>query len=242
MRVLNLGCGTKVSDSDDVINIDWSMYLRLKSNPLARPVAPVFLAGERKERFRALPGNVMVHDLSKGLPFDSDSVDAVYHSHLLEHLDRDVVGRFLAEVGRVLKEGGVQRIVVPDLEVLCRDYLSSLESSTKDPQSARDHDEYVARILEQSVRREASGTSQQRPLRRRVENTLLGDARRRGETHQWMYDRVNLGALLEEAGWRDVTVQAFNTSRIPNWSEYGLDQDERGHEYKPGSLYLEAAK
>lgn len=242
MLVLNLGCGTKVSSSSDVINVDWSVYLRLRKNPVLKPLVPFVLSSERRSRFNSLPSNIMVHDLSKGLPFEEGSVDAVYHSHLLEHLDRGTAREFLSEVRRVLVTGGVQRIVVPDLEHLCREYVSHLAECEQVPRNAGAHDDYVAALIEQSVRREAAGTSQQAPTRRAVENALLGDARRRGETHQWMYDRVNLAYMLEDLGYRNVTVQAFDSSRIPGWDGYGLDRDDAGGEYKPGSLYLEAEK
>ncbi|MEO1054473.1 MAG: methyltransferase domain-containing protein, partial [Bacteroidota bacterium] len=126
MRILNLGCGTKTSDKEGVVNIDWSIYLRLKKSKLLKLFAPLVLRGVRMERFRALPDNVMVHNLSKGIPFDSNSVDMVYHSHLFEHLDRDIAEGFLNEVKRVLKPGGIHRIVVPDMEYLCKAYLTHL--------------------------------------------------------------------------------------------------------------------
>ncbi len=107
---------------------------------------------------------------------------------------------------------------------------------------AADHDEYVGHLIEQCVRREAIGTSQQPPLRRFVENLLLGDARRRGETHQWMYDRVNLSVALDEAGFRDVAVKDYRTSAIPGWDDIALDERDDGEEYIPGSLYVEAVK
>lgn len=242
MKILNLGCGSKVSSSPDVINIDWSIYLRLKRNPLLRTIVPLLLKGERLSRFNALSDNIMVHNLAKGLPFASDSIDVVYHSHLLEHLDRDIAPIFLLEVKRVLKSGGIHRIVVPDLEKFCTAYISHISICENDFNEARKHDQYVAAIIEQSVRKEASGTSQQKPIRRFIENALLGDARRRGETHQWMYDRANLSALLVDMGYKNVILQTYNTSLVPNWNQYGLDLDEHGNQYKPDSLYIEAQK
>lgn len=242
MKILNLGCGTKTSASADVINIDWSIYLRIKKNRILRLVAPRVIKGEQLSRFQALPDNIMVHDLAKGLPFASDSIDAVYHSHSLEHLDRDVAKTFLLEVKRVLKPGGVHRIVVPDMEKACRAYISHIPLGEGDAGEAREHDSYVAAMIEQSVRTEAYSTRRQKPVRRFVENTLLGDARRRGETHQWMYDRINLGALLVTLGYRNPQRQGHDTSLIPNWNQYGLDVDEHGNEYKPESLYIEARK
>lgn len=242
MKILNLGCGTKTSSSPEVINVDWSIYLRLKKSPVPQAVVGLLLRGERLERFVSLPDNIIVHDLSKGAPFDSDSVEAVYHSHLLEHLDRGTAKAFLSEVRRVLKPDGIHRIVVPDLEKACTNYLSHIRVCEEDPKEAVSHDSYVGAMIEQSVRREAHGTSQQSPLRRYVENLLLGDARRRGETHQWMYDRINLSELLARVGYRDPQVLDYATSQIPNWNEYGLDVDESGGQYKPGSLYMEARK
>lgn len=242
MKILNLGCGTKVSSSPDVINIDWSIYLRLKKTRLLSTIAPLLLKGERLNRFNALSDNIMVHNLAKGLPFASNSIDAVYHSHFMEHLDKDVAKVFLLEIKRVLKPEGIQRIVVPDLEKACRAYIAHISSCENNPDEASKHDSYVATIIQQSVRREAHGTSQQKPLRRFIENALLGDARRRGETHQWMYDRVNLGVLLVSLGYKNPQLQSYNTSLIPNWNKYELDLGEHGNEYKPESLYMEAQK
>jgi len=118
VRLLNLGCGTKVSGHPDVVNIDWSIYLRLKRNPVLRRLTPMVVKGERLRRFASLPDNILVHNLANGIPFPDESVDAVYHSHLLEHLDREVAGRFLREVRRVLKPGGslhfVEHGLAPD--------------------------------------------------------------------------------------------------------------------------------
>lgn len=92
------------------------MYLRLKRSRFGQLLAPIILDQERLHKFRSIPDNIIVHNLAKGIPFPDGSVDVVYHSHLLEHLDRDVAERFLREVQRVLRLGGIQRIVVPDLE------------------------------------------------------------------------------------------------------------------------------
>ena len=242
MRVLNLGCGVKTSDRAEVTNIDWSIYLRLRRNKAFRLIAPLILNGDRWNHFCSLPNNIIVHNLSRNIPFESNSVDVVYHSHMLEHLDRDIAAKFLLEVKRVLKPDGICRIVVPDLENAAREYLEHLSECERSPGAAKTHDTYVARLLEQSVRKEASGTSGQKPLRRRLENMLMGDARRRGETHQWMYDRFNLTHLLESVGFRQICVQNYKTSLIKDWAAFGLDVDKYGNEYKPGSLYAEAIK
>ena len=239
-KILNLGCGTSTSAA--TINIDWSPQVRIKSSKLGDKVAKRLLSGERLDNYNAIEGNLMVHDLRKGIPFESGSIDAVYHSHVLEHIDRDGIDGFLAEIKRVLKPGGVHRIVVPDLEPLLRGYLDSLSAIDAGHGNPEAHDDHVASFAEQMVRREAAGTSQQPPMRRKVENTLLGDARKRGETHQWMWDRVNLAVVLKQAGFIDPTVVDFKTSAIDDWTSTGLDQEPDGSEYRPGSLYMEATR
>lgn len=243
MKILNLGCGSKTSSYPGIINIDWSIMLRIRTHPVLRTIAPLFLNGGRLRRFRALPDNLLVHDFSHGIPFPDANVDVVYHSHVLEHLDRKIAGQFLAECGRVLCPGGIIRIVVPDFERCCRDYLSHVQVCERDGTSAiADHDHYLEPILLQSVRREAYGSSQQKTMRRSIENLLLGDARKRGETHQWMYDRFNLAALLLSSGFVGPVVKSYASSTIPDWENIGLDVNENGSEYKPGSLYMEATR
>lgn len=242
MLVLNLGSGVKISGHADVTNVDWSPYLRLRRIRILDRVVPKLLSGERRKRFESLPDNILVHDLAKGIPFADGSVDVVYHSHLLEHLDAWIAPEFMLEVRRVLKPAGVQRIVVPDLERLTRAYLSHLDACDRDPAEASAHDEFIAEMFEQSVRREAYGMGSTSGAIRLVEKVLVGDARRRGETHQWMYDRANLAYLLERSGFENVQVTDFSTSVVASWDRYGLDRDEGGSEYKPGSLYAEATK
>ena len=242
MKILNLGCGVKTSSSPDVVNLDWSIYLRLRRNPVLRILALRLLKGQRLERFKSLPANILVHDLSKGIPFPADSIDVVYHSHMLEHLDREVAVSFLLEVKRVLRPGGVQRIVVPDFEYLCRAYLGHTAACEKGPDEVARHDEYIAAVIEQCVRRWGVGTAREPPLGRFFEKLVLGDARSKGETHRWMYDRFNLAALLTRLGFRTLRLQSYDVSMVPNWSQYGLDLNAAGNEYIPGSLYFEAQK
>ena len=232
--ILNLGCGTKTSPA--TVNIDWSVYLRLHRSRIGRALAPLWLRGYRREYFEQIEGEIVVHDLQKGIPAADDSADAVFHSHVLEHVDRDAVPGFMAEVLRVLKPGGIHRIVVPNFERHVRDYLASLDSE------APDHDETLVPLLEWSVLRGARGTDAQSPLRRRVENLVLGDARKRGQTHQWGYDRLNLTQVLEANGFVDVKQVDFDQSAIPGWADTGLDTQPDGSPHKPGSLYMEARK
>jgi predicted SAM-dependent methyltransferase len=242
LKILNLGCGNKTSSEPFVINIDWSIYFRLKKNRILRPIIPWIIKGERLKNYNCLPDNIIFHNLAKGIPFNAKSIDVVYHSHFLEHLEKNIVEKFLLEVKRVLKPAGIQRIVVPDFERPCKNYISHMKISENNPEEAEQHDLYIAEIIEQSVRKEAYGATQQKPFRRFIENAFIGDARRRGETHQWMYDRISLTSLLFKLGYKNIQLQRYNSSLIANWNGYGLDIDDFGNEYKPGSLYVETQR
>jgi SAM-dependent methyltransferase len=62
-------------------------------------------------------------NLDWGLPLPNHSARFVFLAHLLEHLFHPVQSsRLLAEIERVLKPGGVVRIVVPDIEKYLRAY------------------------------------------------------------------------------------------------------------------------
>lgn len=52
------------------------------------------------------------------IPFDNDSVDAVYCSHVIEHIENIHVQKMFTECYRILKQGGLLRIACPDAEFL----------------------------------------------------------------------------------------------------------------------------
>ena len=70
---------------------------------------------------------VRYHNIRNKLPFRDNTLDAVYHSHVLEHLRKPEAGFFISECYRVLKKGGIIRVVIPDLEKIVREYLRNLD-------------------------------------------------------------------------------------------------------------------
>lgn len=70
----------------------------------------------------------------------------------------------------------------------------------------------------------------------------IGKFRLSGEIHQWMYDRMSLGRLLTENGFKKPQLKKAIESQIPSWNNYGLDADVKGRIYKLDSLYMEAIK
>lgn len=60
------------------------------------------------------------HDLTRGLWFDDGVVDIIYASHVLEHFPHAQGLAVLKEFHRVLKPGGICRIIVPDAAKLTK--------------------------------------------------------------------------------------------------------------------------
>jgi SAM-dependent methyltransferase len=69
-----------------------------------------------------------------------------------------------------------------------------------------------------------------------VDNTRIG------EKHKWMYDRHNMGMLMERCGFCTIGFVTANSSLIPGLSDDFLDVNPDGSIYKPQSLYCEARK
>lgn len=238
--ILNLGCGPKTSAR--CINVDWSMYMMLRQNAWVLPIVGPIIGADRAARIRAMRGTMVRHDLRRGIPLADGAADAVYHSHVMEHIPREAVPGFQREILRVLKPGGIQRLCLPDLEQLVRDYNRSLAADDASSTASRRHDEAVAAMFEQCVRDMPGGGVGRSPLRVSAEKLLLGDARARGEIHRWMWDRVNLRAVLSDAGFTDITVRTWNDSAIADWPATGLECDADGREHQPMSLYMECRK
>ena len=60
----------------------------------------------------AYKGVDIVHDVTKGLPFDDNFISGVYTDHFLEHLAIEDVTKLMAEIHRVCKPDSVVQIRV----------------------------------------------------------------------------------------------------------------------------------
>ena len=121
---VNLGCGPIYVESEEWVNLDYS------------------LTGE----------SVKKADLLRRLPFPEQSVSLVYSSHFLEHVPRTSVPAFLKECYRILEPDGRIRLVLPDLENMAREYLSTRESGEDEKANF-----VVMEIVDQCVRLKPGG-------------------------------------------------------------------------------------
>lgn len=244
--MLNLACGGRMHTGWN--NLDYSEITRLARHPiLSRFLRKTGILSEKRYvRLLATDPDIICWDLRKGIPFADGTFDVVFHSHFLEHLDRQVAPVVLQECRRVLKPSGILRVVVPDLEQLCRNYVHTiqavLDSDVVDSKLKTEHDVSINRLLKQMVPNPLSGTSEQPKIVRVVERFIRGDSARAGEMHRWMYDQVTLTELLLQCRYQDVRVQSYCKSSIEDWPSFYLDEKRDGSIFKRGSIYLEAEK
>jgi predicted SAM-dependent methyltransferase len=161
-----------------------------------------------------------VYDVRKQLPFADGVVRGIFCEHFFEHLDYvEEVPYFLSECLRVMKPGGVLRIVVPDAERYIMAYakggwgeLSSIRSLTEGRKDPWLHGtEYNTRM------------------------ELINLVFRQGNEHKFAYDYETLAFVLERYGCVQVARRGFGESRLP---EICIDKKERA----PESLYVEGVK
>jgi predicted SAM-dependent methyltransferase len=119
---------------------------------------------------RPMSPQVRSWNVSHGLPFQREQVDACYASHLLEHLTREQGRALLVECLRVLRPGGIVRLAVPDLERIVREYLHLVARADKGEQSAIEQYEWITLELLDQLVRDKPGGEMERYLRSKAVN------------------------------------------------------------------------
>ena len=113
---INFGCGKRPIKG--WVNVDNSFSLLFSKNLLLTKLLK-YLNFFNKTQYSYIEylnrKNIVYGNARKKLNFQNDSVDIIYTSHMLEHLSRMQAHYFLNECHRILKRGGLIRIVVPDL-------------------------------------------------------------------------------------------------------------------------------
>jgi len=80
--------------------------------------------GKLYENPNGAEGTILLnYDLTHGIPASENSLEVIYHSHMLEHLTNTEGIEFLKDCYRVLKPGGVMRVLVPDLGYFSKKYV-----------------------------------------------------------------------------------------------------------------------
>ena len=209
---LNVGCGP--TPTEGWINYDNSWSVRLAAHArLVSVLAKAGLISDAQRHFCEVARRTGIRfGTAEAIGHANATVDVLYSSHMLEHLDRATGQQFLAEAYRVLKPGGVVRIAVPDLRMLVDRYNSDGDAD---------------RLVEASL----LATEQPKTVIAKLRYLVLGSRH-----HAWMYDARSLIAALERAGFESARSLDAGTTTIADPG--ALDLLERAHE----SVYVEARR
>jgi SAM-dependent methyltransferase len=261
--LLNLACGDQAHP--EWTNVEfWPHCVRYRA-PLAGALLRRLDTGKEHLNGRGVP--VRFTDLRHGIPYDDESFDAVYHSNFLEHLERGDAEQLLRECRRVLRPGGILRVVVPDLAVQARAYLDALAAAERgEPGAGERHRWAVVELYDPVTRRELGGEMQAwmdagwpwqpgdapdgRPApasanaRARLRWALIGKPtpQNTGEVHRSAWDAYSLGRALAEAGFHEPAILSPQESGIPGWEQYRLDSGPDGRPRHFDCLYAEAVR
>lgn len=182
------GCGFSVADG--WMNFDSSPTLRIERLPLIGPAVSTLIVRNGKQ----FPKEVVYGNIVKGLPLPDGSAAACYASHVLEHLSLEDMRVALVNTARLLRPGGVFRMIVPDL----------LERAKRYVVAAGEGDALASHTFFQSS---------YLGLAKRPSN-ILQHARLAlgGSQHLWMWDEHSLSQELANAGFTSIRRCEFGDS------------------------------
>lgn len=208
-KKLHLGC--ELNTPDGWINIDSSLTVILAKHPIIKNVLIQIGAISPKKKIIPWRKNILIRDVRKQLPFADNSIDAIYASHLLEHLYHNEAEKLLRECFRVLSPGGVLRLMVPDLQTLVSQYLKQKQNNNKENGCAADV--FVESLL---LKLPIASTGN---WMYNIYNALTDF-----HTHKWMYDAESLIGCLQKAGFVEVSKKSRYESRIEDIKIIELNQ------------------
>lgn len=172
-------------------------------------------------------GTVMLNwDLRNGVPAADNSLEVVYHSHMLEHLTNADGLTFLTECYRVLQPGGMMRVIVPDLGAWCKAYVHGEDFF---------FDSYRRNVLQSDYDRYPT-------------NSAVFMGMLHNHDHKMGYDFDLLSHRLKTIGFERITRTLFQESVLPEIVEIETHEPVRTMEslclecYKPAAAPVTATE
>lgn len=167
------------------------------------------------------------------LPLKDNSVLCVYGSHVFEHMSIFKTPIIFAEIFRVLKEGGVFRLILPDAEKSIKEYVNGnkdflLFKRRKDRALINYKKDYT---LFECLREDFLSPNGQ--------IDLLG---KESLAHQnaWDYETIKLDLVRAGFDTNNIKKMSYKNSQTNSFSFEGAYDSEANQDYR--SLYVEAVK
>ena len=125
------------------------------------------------------------HDLSTTLPFDDDSIEQIYSSHLLEHFYFPDLHKLLLECYRVLVPNGIFEAAVPNMRPYIEAYFKPEGSFVFPHDIDTNTFHYFSKI------------------------DLINYMGSLDGAHRFMFDNENLPLIIKNVGFKNVKMRKF---------------------------------
>ena len=125
MLLLNFGAGDPVPGW---LNLDSSPFYLLPR--FIHRISNIVRLSSRSRFFLNTGYTFHLFAPNRTLPFKDRTFDIIYCSHVIEHLPAESLGHLFDEFHRVLKDNGIVRAIIPDLETAI---LSCLAEGRQEP-------------------------------------------------------------------------------------------------------------
>lgn len=197
-----------------VMKSAWKPYLNLGSGPDVVP-------GLVNVDFFGTPGIDYAADFRFPLGIADETFEGIFSEHTLEHLTYEECRRVLIECHRILKPGGVIRIVVPDVSIFIQNYVDG-------------NKEWFAKWERLMFTESHDEEREKRQLTAPLE-AISFVTQEYGHRSSW--DFMTLKTYMEQAGFQRVVKVSFQNGQC---NDLLIDLDDSGR--KLVSLYVEAVK
>lgn len=188
-RYVNIGCGWSVGASWE--NYDGSPTLRFERIP--------FIGRMYTKNADRFPEAARFGDITKGPIGKENTADAIFCSHMLEHVALEDMRKSLQHMFRMLRPNGILRLIVPDLSTRALAYTARIG-----------HPDAANRFLEDAM---FGSKSSHNSLFARMQWAYGNSG------HLWMYDEPAMRTELEQAGFIKIRRCAFGDSEIAAFAE-----------------------
>jgi predicted SAM-dependent methyltransferase len=150
-----------------------------------------------------IPG-VMQMDATQRFPFGDGTFQYVYTEHMIEHVPYPQGKYMLRECHRVMRNGGVIRVITPDLAAIVRLYRGDLSADQK---------RYLSWFCQTFV-----------PEQYPPDAVSAINAMFRLWGHQFIYDEATLADAMSAAGFSSVTRRVLGESDDSDLQNLGNEQ------------------